>query len=66
TIPKVEEDLCRDWLRNDRMADRHPLFRGMSATDSEETRKSGRVPSESLAGSGRNTQSDSKSDGSES
>lgn len=34
----------REWLRNDRTAARRPLFRGMSAADSERTRKSGRLP----------------------
>ena len=34
----------REWLRNGRAAARHPLFRGMSATDSEKARKSGRLP----------------------
>ena len=41
---QVEEDLRREWLRNDRTAARRPLFRGMPAADSERTRKSGRLP----------------------
>lgn len=58
----MKEDLRRGRLRNERAADRRPLFRGMLATDSDEDRNSGRlhigisgrVPSEWVADLRRN------------
>ena len=58
----MNEDLCRGRLRQEPVEERGLLFRGMSATDSEEARNSGwlhigisgRVPSEWVADLRRN------------